>query len=92
MTRFRIALPNQTFMDAKVQLSHDTPEIGAPTQIIYQESLSSVNLEDRAFFDHAQYLDAKAAEKNLSSKYFQKEAQYISNMVFISLSYPIRAV
>lgn len=63
-----------------MQFYSDSPAITGDYQAVMQESLSNVNLEDRALFDHAQYTD-KVTEKNPASKYFQKEAQYISLMV-----------
>ena len=61
----------------------------APIQVafqpIFRESLSKLNLEDKSYFDHAQYQDAKATEKNLTSKYYQKEALYISQIVLTIL-------
>jgi hypothetical protein len=67
-----------------MQFYSDSPAIAGDYQAVLHESLSNVNLEDRAFFDHAQYID-KGSEKNPASKYFQKEALHISQMVFIVL-------
>lgn len=64
-----------------IQLVDDSPAIYANYNPILRESLADVNLEDKTFFDHAQYMDAKASERNMYSKYYQKEAQYISQMV-----------
>jgi hypothetical protein len=64
-----------------MQFYSDSPAVTGDYQAVMIESLSDVNLEDRALFDHAQYVD-KVTEKNPASKYFQKEALYISLMVF----------
>jgi hypothetical protein len=67
-------------MNSKFDISKKAPPIGASQQTIVIDSLSHVNLEDRAYFDQSQYLE-KFGEKN-TSKYLSKEAQYISSMVF----------
>lgn len=64
-----------------LHMQDDSAPIRASFQPIIRESLSNLNLEDKSYFDHAQYQDAKATEKNIASKYYQKEAQYISQIV-----------
>lgn len=63
-----------------LQIQDDSAPITARFQSIVRESLADLNMQDRSYFDHAQYLDAKATEKNIASKYYQKEAQYISQI------------
>ncbi|KAJ3276472.1 Cytoplasmic FMR1-interacting protein 2 [Terramyces sp. JEL0728] len=65
-----------------INITHDSPDINAPFQSVYTESLVNLNLADRSYFDQAQYLDVKAEKTSVTAhKYFQKEAQYISRFV-----------
>ena len=59
----------------------DAAPIKPAFQKIVRESLDNLNMEDKSYFDHAQYQDAKATEKNLASKYYLKESNFISQIV-----------
>ncbi|KAJ3322394.1 Cytoplasmic FMR1-interacting protein 2 [Boothiomyces sp. JEL0866] len=64
-----------------ININHDSPDINAPFQSVYTESLVNLNLADKSYFDQAQYLDIKAEKSSVAAhKYFQKEAQYISRI------------
>lgn len=65
-----------------ISIAHDSPDINAPFQSVFTESLVNLNLADKSYFDQAQYLDVKAEKTSVAAhKYFQKEAQYISRIV-----------
>ena len=64
-----------------VEILDDTAPIKPSFQKIFRESLSNLNMADTSYFDHAQYHDAKATEKNLASKFYQKESNFISQIV-----------
>ncbi|KAJ3262628.1 Cytoplasmic FMR1-interacting protein 2 [Boothiomyces macroporosus] len=64
-----------------ISIAHDSPDINAPFQSVFTESLVNLNLADKSYFDQAQYLDVKAEKTSVAAhKYFQKEAQYISRI------------
>ncbi len=64
-----------------IRLTDENPPVGPNFKAVYRESLSNVNYEDRSYFDHSQFADSKATEKNVFSKYLQKESISIAQMV-----------
>ena len=67
----------------KFKVAREYAPISAPFQAVTVENACDVNLLDGNYYDGALYLDIKAADKNTSSAYFQKEGSYIAKMVSI---------
>ncbi|KAI8901764.1 cytoplasmic fragile-X interacting family-domain-containing protein [Globomyces pollinis-pini] len=63
----------------KIRLLNNSPPITAPFHPILIESLQNINLEDRALFDYSE-INQKGNDKNIASKYFILESQYVSQL------------